>query len=97
MDLMKTFVRKELKRQIKEKYPYIQHPSGVYAKVVYVKRQAERNVCTLKVLDQNFNADDNYSEIPLVFTDISVQKGDIVVIMLLYAGNEAYILGRYGK
>ena len=58
---------------------------------------AGMEICTLRVLDQYLNEDGNYSEIPLVPTSVPVQKGDLVAVMLLYSGNEAYILGRYGE
>ena len=43
-DMLETFVRKEIENEIKTNYPHIQHPAGMYAKIVQVKT---KNMCTL--------------------------------------------------
>lgn len=45
-DMLETFVRKGIENEIKTNYPHIQHPAGMYAKIVQVKTDNE-NMCTL--------------------------------------------------
>ena len=40
-DMMKMFVEQELQNQIKENYPHMQYPPGLYAKVVSVRQNGE--------------------------------------------------------
>lgn len=94
-DMLRTFVKKEMERQLKEQYPHIQHPSGMYAEVVRVNEFDGKYVCTLKILDQSMNTDNEFPEIPNVKTNIELQQGDVAVILLLYGGNDVLILGRY--
>lgn len=50
-DMLETFVRKGIENEIKTNYPHIQHPAGMYAKIVQVKTDNEKYVYTLKILD----------------------------------------------
>lgn len=95
-DMLQTFVKQELDKQIQEKYPHIQHPSGMYANVTQARKTNDKYVCTLKLLDRAMNVDNGFPEIPDVKTDLEVKQGDIVVILLLYGGDAVFILGRYG-
>ena len=48
-DMMKMFVEQELQNQIKENYPHMQYPPGLYAKVVSVhglQRQSLKQTAT---------------------------------------------------
>lgn len=94
-DMLKTFVETELEKQIKEKYPHMQHPAGVYAKVMNVIPKEKGYICTLKLLDRKLNPDDDFPEVPGVKTTIAFQKGEIAVVLLMYGGNEFTILGRH--
>lgn len=40
-DMMKMFVEQELQNQIKENYPHMQYPPGLYAKVVSVRQNID--------------------------------------------------------
>lgn len=93
-DMLETFVRKEIENEIKTNYPHIQHPAGMYAKVVQVKTDNEKYVYTLKILDKTLNVDNDFPEIPNVKSSIKAQKEDIVVVLLLYGGSDVFILGR---
>lgn len=62
--MLQTFVKKEMEEQIQEKYPHVQHPSGMYAKVVRSKEINGRYLCTLKILDKAMNTDNDFPEIP---------------------------------
>lgn len=95
MDMLESFVIKAMERQINKKYPHIKYPSGVYARVTNVKMKEQKYICTLKILDKTMNADNTFSEIPNVKTDIEFKKGDIAIVLLLYGGSDFYILGRY--
>lgn len=94
-DMLQTFVKKEMEKQIRENYPHVQHPSGMYAKVVQVKEINGKYACTLKILDRAMNIDNDFPEIPNVKTDIELKQGDIAVILLLYGESIVFILGRY--
>lgn len=94
-DMLQWFVKREMEKQIQEKYPHVQHPSGMYANVVQVKENNGKFVCTLKVLDKTMNIDKNFPEIPNVKTDIELKQGDVAVILLLYDGSSVFVLGRY--
>ena len=94
-DMLQTFVKKEMEKQIQVKYPHIQHPSGMYANVVQVKNTSGKCVCTLKILDKAMNIDHDFPEIPNVKTEVKLEQGDIAVILLLYDGSAVFVLGRY--
>lgn len=96
-DMLQVFVKKEMEKQVQEKYPHIRHPAGMYAKVSQVRKTDGQYVCTLKVLDQSFQADSAFPEIPDVKTDVELKQGDIAVVLLLYGGDSVFILGRYGS
>lgn len=93
-DMLKTFVAKELKEQIENKYAHIKYPVGMYAKVLQVKKENGISECVLKILDKNLTEDNAFSEIPGVKTELELNKGEIAVILLLYGGNQVYVLGR---
>lgn len=46
-DMMKMFVEQELQNQIKENYPHMQYPPGLYAKVVSVRQNGELYEATI--------------------------------------------------
>lgn len=94
-DMLKTFVETELENQIKEKYPHMQHPAGMYAKVINIISKEKGYICTLKLLDRNLNPDDDFPEVPGVKTTIEFQKGEIAVVLMMYGGSGFLILGRY--
>ncbi len=93
-DMMKKFVEQELQAQIKENYPHLQYPSGLYAKVVDVKQSSNLYEVTLKILDKNNQPDSRFPEVPKVKTDIPVLKDEIVAIVLMYGECRPYIIGR---
>lgn len=94
-DMLHTFVKKELEKQIQENYPHMRNPSGMYAKVTQVREESGKYVCTLKILDKIMNVDNDVPEIPNVRTDIPLHQGDIAVILFLYGGSGVFVLGRY--
>ena len=85
-DMMKMFVEQELQNQIKENYPHMQYPPGLYAKVVSVRQNGELYETTLKILDKNKQPDIRFPEVPKVKTDIPVLKNEIVAIVLMAVG-----------
>ena len=94
-DMLKIFVKKEMEKNIQERYPHVQQPAGMYANVVAVKKIKEEYLCTLKILDKNMNINSDFPEIPDVKTNIELKQGDIAVIILLYGGSSVFILGRH--
>ena len=93
--MMESFVKETIDTQIKEQYPHLQHPSGMYAKVVRAEQSGDVYKYTLKILDKNLNNNNDFPEIPNVKSVIELQKDDIAVVILLYGGSGVYILGRY--
>ncbi len=96
-DMLRKFVRKEVEKQIQEKYPHMRQPSGVYAKVMHSEERSGKYVCTLRILNESMNVDNDIPEIPNVKTDISLMQGEIVAILFLYGGNTVFVLGRYAS
>lgn len=94
-DMLKTFVKKELDRQVQEKYPHMAHPPGLCAKVKKVREAEEKRICTLRLLDKDLNEDPDFPELPDVKTEMEVQEGDTVAILRLYGGDSVFIMGRY--
>lgn len=93
-DIMESFVKKTMESNIKEKYPHLQFPSGMYAKVVRVQKSGDIFNYTIKILDKNLNDNNDFPEIPNVKSELELYKNDIAVVILLYGGNHFYILGR---
>ncbi len=94
-DMMKKFVEQELQTQIKENYPHMQYPPGLYARVVAVRKSGELYETTLKILDKNRQPDSRFPEVPKVKTDIALLKNEVVAIVLLYGEcDKPYIIGR---
>lgn len=94
-DMLEVFVKKTMEKEIKENYPHVQNPSGMYARVVRVTESDGIYTCVLKILDKTMNTHEDFPEIPDVKTDIAFEKGDIAVVLLLYGGSGVFILGRY--
>lgn len=93
-DMLHSFVKKEIKKQIQEEYPYLQHPSGMYAEVVQAGENRGKFSYTIRLLDEAMNRDNDFPEIPNVETDLELKKGDIVAVLFLYGGSAVFILGR---
>lgn len=93
-DMLKSFVKKELEEQIKNKYSHIKYPAGMYAKVVQVIKNNDASEYVLRILDKNLNEDSSFAEIPGVRTELELNKGDIAVILLLYGGSQVWVIGR---
>ena len=94
-DMMKMFVEQELQNQIKENYPHMQYPPGLYAKVVSVRQNGELYEATIKILDKNKQPDIRFPEVPKVKTDIPVLKNESVAIVLI--ANAAKIQMGFGN
>ncbi len=94
-DMMKQFVIQEVCELIKTEYQHMRYPPFMCAKIVSVKTEGDGHICTLKITDKNLIPDKRFPECPQVFTDIKVQKGDVVVVALLYGEIRPYIIGRY--
>ena len=93
-DMLKSFVKKELEEQIKNKYSHIKYPAGMYAKVVQVIKKNDALEYVLRILDKNLNEDSSFAEIQGVRTELELNKGDIAVILLLYGGSQVWVSGR---
>lgn len=94
-DMLRDFVSQTLDRQLREKYPHMQHPAGMYARVVQAREDHGTYICTVRLLDEAGNDDMAFPEIPGVKTDIALEKGDLAVVVLLYGGSSMFVIGRY--
>ncbi|MCM1258416.1 MAG: hypothetical protein NC307_11260 [Roseburia sp.] len=93
--MLQIFVEKEIDRHIREKYTHIQYPYGLCARVIRVEKRKDAFVYTLRILEQTFEDDNDFPEIPNVKSHLELAKGDIAAIVFLYSGKYIYILGRY--
>jgi hypothetical protein len=94
-DMLKNFVEVNMEQILREKYPHIRHPAGVYARVVNAREKNGTYTCTVQILDSGMNRNTDFPEIPGVTTKISLQAGDIAVALLMYGGCDVFIIGRY--
>lgn len=94
-DMLRVFVSQALDQRLREKYPHMQHPAGMHARVVHAKEDHGKYVCTVRLLDEAGNDDMAFPEIPGVKTDIALKKGDLAVVVLLYGGSSMFVIGRY--
>ena len=90
-DMLKGFVTQTIKNEIKENYPHLQYPSCVRARVTV----SATDTCTLKIIDKNGEIDQRFPEIPFVKTELELNTGDVVVVVMLYGECIPYIIGRY--
>ena len=93
--LLEDFTRTAIEQEIKTNYPHIEHPAGIYARVVFATKDNGKYICVIRILDRSMNMDKSFPEIPGVKTDIKVKAGDTVAVLMLYGGSAFYILGRY--
>lgn len=89
-ELLEGFVKKEIEKQVQNSYTHLRYPASMYAEI----KKAKNNTYTIKILDKNKNPDYAFPEIPFVKSDLIFEKGDIVVIILLYGECTPYIIGR---
>lgn len=93
--MLGDFVTTEVERIVKEKYPHIQYPAAVYAKVTSAEAKGGgQYVYSLKILDKNKGDDNEFPGVPGVSSTVELQKGDIAAVVLLYGGSDVWILGR---
>lgn len=90
--MLREFIELEIKRLVMEKYVYLRRPSAVYARVT----QIQNGSVSLRILDKNKSVDEEYPEIPLVKTDLKLEKGDTVAVLMMYGECIPYIVGRCG-
>ena len=93
-DMLKEFVGRELDGKIRDEYPHVKYPSGMYAKVVKCCKGEKLYKYTLKILDKSMQPNNDFPEIPNVKSSIQLNEGETVVILLLYGGSDILILGR---
>lgn len=93
-DMLKSFVRQELERSIREEYPHLRYPSAMYAKIVDTRNEAGHYSYVIRILDKNKREDVRFPEIPKVLSEMSYEVGDIVAVVFLYGDIVPYIMGR---
>lgn len=94
-DMLRAFVSQALDERLRGKYPHMQYPAGMYARVVHAKEAHGRYICTVRLLDEAMQDDARFPEIPGVKTDIALKAGDLAVVLLLYGGSGIFVIGRY--
>ncbi|WP_250278799.1 hypothetical protein [[Clostridium] colinum] len=75
-DNFKKAINNNIKKFIFENFQHIFIPPCLLAKTTKV----EGNKVNLKILDVNKKEDDNYPELANIYTDITVEVDDIVVL-----------------
>lgn len=93
-DLLKNFVDREIDDRIRDKYPHIRNPAGVYAKIVQARPADGIYEYTIRILNASMNEDGNFPEIPGVRSGVQMAEGDTAVVLLLYGGACIYVVGR---
>lgn len=94
--MLKEMIENTLDELIDGKYPHLKNPQAVQASICQVEGIHEgRWKATLKILDKSGEVDLDYPEIPGVLTDMELQVGDIVTVVLLYGECIPYIVGRW--
>ncbi len=94
-DMLKMFVKQEISNLIKSKYPHMEYPTGVCAKVTRATDIGGKFKYNLKILDKNMHVDDDLPEIPGVISEYKLKKNEIAVVIRLYGGTNYYIVGRW--
>jgi hypothetical protein len=93
-DMLKSFVRQELERSIREEYPHLRYPFAMYAKIVDSWNEAGHYSYVIRILDKNKREDARFPEIPKVSSEMPYKVGDIVTVVFLYGNIVPYIMGR---
>ena len=93
--MIEDMVSNIIEKKISTKYPHIQLPSIVMAKITAVITVIENTLFlyNLKILDKNGEVDERFPEIPEVKSTIKTTYGKTVVIGLLYGELNPYIIG----
>ena len=81
---IRMFVKKVVNELIKSDYPHLRLPAGCVAKITGKAAAGQGYVYSIRILKKNGEEDDAIPEIPGVYDSASLEKGDVVAVVLLY-------------
>ena len=58
--LLEDFTRTAIEQEIKTNYPHIEHPAGVYARVVFATEANGKYLGVIRILDSSMNIDKSF-------------------------------------
>lgn len=91
---MREFVKNVFYELIRTKFSHLELPQTMYARITGCSENSSGvNLYNLKILDENMNIHEEFSEIPHVRSKLHLELGTIVVVSLLYGKLNVYILG----
>lgn len=91
--MLEEFVTTALRKLMKTKYPHLELPAAIYAKVTKQIELGENFEYHLKILDENKQIDNNFPEFPRIVSKERYEVGTIVTVVMLYGKMNPYIIG----
>lgn len=82
--MLEQYVHTVVDKKIQQQYPHIEMPSAVCALITKAQPTRERYMYSVKILDANRIVDERFPEIPGVMSELALDQGDIVAVLLLY-------------
>lgn len=92
--MLEEMIESKINITIERKYPHLKLPVAVYARITMFQEYPENYLYSLKILDENFEIDSKFPEIPGVKSKEKYLDGDIVVVLLLYGQLNVFIAGK---
>lgn len=92
--MLKGFINEEVEQKLKANYPHALHPTGIYARVIYIEKKLDFTECVIKILNEDLTENKSFPEIPRIKTNVEVENGDIVAVVKMYAGSGYFVIGR---
>lgn len=80
-------------KYIKKKYPHLEYPANVYARITKVKDNIDHYEYNIKVLDKNLDIDVMFPEVPGIKSKLKVEVNRTVAVALMYGELEFFIIG----
>lgn len=94
IDMLKNIIKNNAKEFMFNNFQHAMYPACLYAKVTKFEENSSYNKANLKILDNNKIEDENYSELPNILTDLSLEKNDIVILNFLNGELESPVIIR---
>lgn len=91
--MLEDMMNKAIDNKIAKKYPHIQLPSVITARVISVTQSGDLYKYDLKIIDKFGVIDNDYPTIPNVLSKLSFENNTVLVIALLYGELNPYIIG----
>lgn len=91
--MVEEMVKNVLEKQLDSKYPHLLLPMAMCAKIVTAAPMGDKYKYSIKIVDKNGDTDDQFPEIPGVYSKLSFEVDQMVAILLLYGELNPYIVG----